>query len=41
MAKHAADVLAVATGPGKTVMACALIARHAVPTAIAVNRADL
>jgi len=41
MSGHSTGVLVAATGTGKTVMACALIARHRVPTAIIVNRADL
>jgi superfamily II DNA or RNA helicase len=41
MAPHGVGVLVAPTGSGKTVMACALIAHHARPTAIVLNRADL
>ncbi|MEO5876919.1 MAG: DEAD/DEAH box helicase family protein, partial [Streptosporangiaceae bacterium] len=41
MARHTTGILVAPPGTGKTVMACALIARHAVPTAVIVNRADL
>jgi hypothetical protein len=38
---HATGVLVAPPGSGKTVMACALLAHHAVPTAIVVNKAEL
>ncbi len=38
---HDTGVLVAPPGAGKTVIACALIARRAVPTAILVNRAEL
>ncbi len=41
MAGHATGVLCAPTGSGKTVMGCALIARHGIPTAVVVNRAEL
>ncbi|MGP4105286.1 TOTE conflict system archaeo-eukaryotic primase domain-containing protein [Nonomuraea sp. KM90] len=41
MAAHDCGVLVAPTGAGKTVMACALIARHRLPTAVVVNRAEL
>jgi superfamily II DNA or RNA helicase len=41
MAEHATGVLCAPTCSGKTVMACALIARHGLPTAVVVNRAEL
>ncbi|WP_281157624.1 DEAD/DEAH box helicase family protein, partial [Streptomyces sp. HYC2] len=41
MAKHQAGTLVAPPGSGKTVMACALIARHRIPTAVIVNRAEL
>ncbi|WP_345559759.1 DEAD/DEAH box helicase family protein [Nonomuraea rosea] len=41
MAKHLTGVLVAPPGAGKTVMACVLISRQQVPTAIIVNRAEL
>ncbi|WP_051970783.1 TOTE conflict system archaeo-eukaryotic primase domain-containing protein [Kitasatospora azatica] len=41
MTPHATGVLVAPPGSGKTVMACALTAYHARPTAIIVNRAEL
>jgi superfamily II DNA or RNA helicase len=41
MRPHHTGVLVAPPGTGKTVMACALIAHHRLPTAIIVNRADL
>ncbi len=41
MRPHQTGVLVAPPGTGKTVMACALIAHHRLPTAIIVNRADL
>ncbi|MFC0862250.1 DEAD/DEAH box helicase family protein [Sphaerimonospora cavernae] len=41
MSRHSTGVLVAPPGHGKTVMACALIAHHALPTAIIVNRAEL
>lgn len=41
MSAHATGALSAPTGSGKTVMACALIARHSQPTAVVVNRAEL
>ncbi|WP_331748797.1 DEAD/DEAH box helicase family protein [Streptomyces chartreusis] len=40
MAAHTTGVLVAPPGTGKTVMACALIAQTAQPTAIIVNKAD-
>jgi superfamily II DNA or RNA helicase len=39
--RHDTGVLVAPPGAGKTVIACALIAKRSVPTAILVNRADL
>ena len=41
MAAHQTGVLVAPPGAGKTVMACALIARHQQPTAVIVNKAEL
>lgn len=41
LAKHRTGVLVAPPGAGKTVIACALIARRKVPTAIIVNRREL
>ena len=41
MRPHQTGVLVAPPGSGKTVMACALIAHHRLPTAIIVNRAEL
>jgi superfamily II DNA or RNA helicase len=41
MTMHQTGVLVAPPGSGKTIMACALIAHHAQPTAVVVNRSEL